>query len=307
MHSHYSYSSLSPPLHSQPKQYPHIHTPTNTSTYINNTTTLYTKITLQATSSPIPSNINTHWLKQFNSTTSFISFCFLTGLPEGSTHSVAFSISAYLPVYLRYVHFHPPFPFLLAYLSTWGMYTFTHLSPCLPVYLRCVHLHSPFLLAYLSTWGVYTYIPPFSLLTCLPEVCTLTFPLLSLLTCLPEVCTLTFPLSACLPVYLRCVHLHSPFLLAYLSTWGVYTFTHLSPFCLLTSLPEVCTLTFPLSPCLPVYLRCVHLHSPFSLLTCLLEVCTPSPTFPLSEGSLSWWASPHQWVSPQWPWCSSSS
>ena len=127
----------------------------------------------------------------------------------------------------------------------------------------------------------FSYILPFCLFTCLPEVCTLS-PTFPLSTCLPVYLTftLTFTLSPCLPVYLRCVHLHSPF-------------------SLLTCLPEVCTLTFPLSPCLPVYLRCVHLHSPFSLLTCLLEVCAPSPTFPLSEGSLSRWASPHQWVSPQ--------
>ena len=148
------------------------HTPTNTSTYIENTTTLYTKITLQATSCPVPSNINTHWLKRFNSTTSFISFCFLKG-----------------------VHIQLHSPFLLIYLSTWGMYTFTHLSP---FYLLTCLPH------------IYSYIYTFSLLTCLPEVCTLTFPPSP---CLPVYlrCVHLHPLSPCLPVYLKCVHLHLPF------------------------------------------------------------------------------------------------
>ena len=165
MHSHYLFSSPSPPLHSQPKQYLHIHTPTNTSTYIKNTTTLYTKITLQATSCPVPSNINTHRLKLFHA--------HLPPPPPLSLIFFIFHLTCLLLLlfYLRYIH--PPLTFPLVYLSTWGTYT----------------LHLPF----------------------------------PLFTCLPVVCTLTFPLSACLPVYQRFVHLHFPFLLANLSTWGVYS------------------------------------------------------------------------------------
>ena len=128
MHSHYSYSSPSPPLHSQPKQYPHIHTHTNTSTHIKNTTTLYTKITLQATSCPVPSNINTHGLKLFHAhlpppppqlfpnkkyLPSYL-LASLTYLPE--VHTPSTYLFHCLPVYLRYIH--PPLTFSIVYLST---------------------------------------------------------------------------------------------------------------------------------------------------------------------------------------------